>query len=59
MTPTEIRQARIAKGWTQKQMAEAMGDISTRVVRMWEAGDCNMSATSERLFKILTMKQEK
>jgi len=52
MTPHEITQARIAKGWTQKQLAEAM-KVSERTIGMWEAGDRNLSGSAEKLFTIL------
>ena len=53
MTPTEIREARLALGLTQAQFGELL-HVTLRTVQMWEAGDRNMTPATAELLKIKT-----
>ena len=46
MTGPEIRAAREAKGWTQLQLADAIG-VAFETVCRWESGKLGLRRTSE------------
>ena len=52
MTPTEIRETRNRKGWSQQALADALG-VSVRTVKFWESGERNMSKTAQILLDML------
>lgn len=53
MTPQEFKEARLKLGFTQEQMAEALGVNSSRMVRQYESGNVPIRETIERLVQLL------
>lgn len=53
MTPQEFKEARLKLGFTQEQMAEAIGVNSSRMVRQYESGNVPIRETIERLVQLL------
>lgn len=51
MTPSEIRSARLALGMTQKDFG-ALLHATDRTVRMWEAGQRNITQATAELLKM-------
>ena len=50
LTPTQIRQLRQERGWSQQALADKLGVNRTTVVR-WEAGEVKAIAALERLLE--------
>ena len=57
MTPTQVRKARQRLGWTQQEMADALG-VSLRTIKHWEAGTRNMSKPVLKLLELNLLKSE-
>jgi HTH-type transcriptional regulator/antitoxin MqsA len=57
MTPDQIRQARKRLGLTQSKFAEVLG-VHPVTVRKWEAGMLGMSATTEKLIRLLVSQRK-
>jgi ribosome-binding protein aMBF1 (putative translation factor) len=58
LTPTQIRQLRQERGWSQQALADRLGVNRTTVVR-WEAGEVKaISALAGLLEKTLEIKEE-
>lgn len=52
MKPTEIKSLRERFGFTQKQLAEAVG-VNRTAVTLWESGHRNPSGSAEKMLAIL------
>ena len=52
MTPDRIRAIRLRLGWTQREMAEALG-VSLRSVYRWEAGEHGLSGSARKMYEML------
>jgi UDP-N-acetylglucosamine 1-carboxyvinyltransferase len=52
-----IKEARIAKGWSQTRLAQALGVADTQVSR-WEHGQMPYSLTLERIAEALDVSAE-
>ncbi|KKK69879.1 hypothetical protein LCGC14_2929640 [marine sediment metagenome] len=58
LTPTQIRQLRQERGWSQQALADRLGVNRTTVVR-WEAGEVKaISALMVLLEEVLEVKEE-
>ena len=58
LTPTQIRQLRLDRGWSQQALADRLGVNRTTVVR-WEAGEVKaISALMSLLEDVLEVKEE-
>lgn len=54
MTAEEFKAARLKLGYTQEQMAEALGVNSSRMIRQYESGRVPIRETIERLVELLS-----
>jgi transcriptional regulator with XRE-family HTH domain len=52
MTPTQFKDTRKALGYTQSEMAEALGLRSSRAIRQYEAGEREVSGPIQKLLAI-------
>ena len=52
MRGAELRRLRKQLGWTQAQLAEAVG-VARNTVARWERDELAMRATAERLIRLL------
>ena len=58
LTPTQIRQLRLDRGWSQQALADRLGVNRTTVVR-WEAGEVKaIAALAGLLEDVLEVKEE-
>ena len=58
LTPTQIRQLRQERGWSQQALADRLGVNRTTVVR-WEAGEVKaITALMVLLEEVLEVKEE-
>ena len=59
LTPTQIRQLRQERGWSQQGLADRLGVNRTTVVR-WEAGEVKaIAALMSLLEDVLEVKEER
>jgi DNA-binding transcriptional regulator YiaG len=62
MTPAEIRAARLALGYTQQQLADALGitgEYAADTVRSWESGRRPISGPASVAIRLLLDMQAK
>jgi transcriptional regulator with XRE-family HTH domain len=52
MTGAALRQLRRQLGWTQTQLADAVG-VTRNTVARWERDELGMRATAERLIQVI------
>jgi transcriptional regulator with XRE-family HTH domain len=52
MTGVALRRLRRGLGWTQKQLAEAVG-VTRKTVARWERGELGMRSTAERVIRLV------
>lgn len=53
MTPTTIRALRLARGWTQAQLAAALGGYGVTTIRAWEHGRNQPGPAARKLLQEL------
>lgn len=58
MTPNELRKIRKRLGWTQQQLADAVGVARNSVVR-WEGGHMRIAEPVARLIRMIAKQEGK
>lgn len=53
MQQKDVSKLRLKIGWTQKQMASALGIASNKTISHWENGNRIPTGVSERILKLL------
>ena len=56
MTPAELKSLRSRLGYTQQELAEAVG-VSRRAIIYWELGERAIPKTAEKLIKLMIIAQ--
>ena len=52
MTPSQIKDLRLKKGWTQAQLAERL-ECSVATIKDWESGRRNPNKQAKKILKML------
>ena len=56
MKGADLRRLRRRLGWTQQQLADAVG-VATNTVARWERDELRMRVTAERLVRLIAAQQ--
>lgn len=56
MKGADLRRLRRRLGWTQRQLADAVG-VATNTVARWERDELRMRVTAERLVRLIAAQQ--